>query len=366
VPYSPDRVHVSSEYDRQVCFCAPIYRPGTRRDVTQHSIPDGSASTPCGSLICGADLDDLAIANGHRTLRIVGAQAYDGSGRHREPPWPAHGGDRAGTDDSCQGADVELQGANRNAWNVAAQKYVREFDEHLELARRGGALLAVELDLLGDVLTAGPRVVHLQSGHGLETIDLRRRGASSVIGVDFSQVTTTAAAGRAARVVDHTSFVVADVMRTPLADRCADLVYTGKGALMWLDDLDRWVGQVRRLLVDTGHLFVFEEHPVACLWSRDDTHTVVRGDRNYFGGTRVNDSFPASGIKQYTTDPTVVAVEWQWTIADVVNTILNHGFELMHLGEYPEPFWRPQGVDINAWNGRLPNAFSLLARRKPS
>src|ERR1035438_5028438 len=33
------------------------------------------------------------------------------------------------------------------------------------------------------------------------------------------------------------------------------------------------------------------------------------------------------------------------------------------LTEYPEPFWRPGGVNAAAWDGRLPNTYSLLARR---
>lgn len=39
------------------------------------------------------------------------------------------------------------------------------------------------------------------------------------------------------------------------------------------------------------------------------------------------------------------------------------GLELLSLGEYPEPFWKPGGVNAAAWDGRLPNSFSLLARR---
>jgi hypothetical protein len=37
--------------------------------------------------------------------------------------------------------------------------------------------------------------------------------------------------------------------------------------------------------------------------------------------------------------------------------------ELLSLAEYPEPSWRPAGIRAAAWDGRLPNAYSLLARR---
>jgi hypothetical protein len=39
------------------------------------------------------------------------------------------------------------------------------------------------------------------------------------------------------------------------------------------------------------------------------------------------------------------------------------GLQVMHVGEHPEPFWRMGGGSAAAWNGRLPNTFSLLAKR---
>jgi hypothetical protein len=48
----------------------------------------------------------------------------------------------------------------------------------------------------------------------------------------------------------------------------------------------------------------------------------------------------------------------------LVTTVVGAGMEVLHLGEYPEPFWRAGGVTGAAWDGRLPNSFSLLARRR--
>ena len=76
-------------------------------------------------------------------------------------------------------------------------------------------------------------------------------------------------------------------------------------------------------------------------------------DRSYFATSHVNDTFPARG-----------ATEHQVTLAQLVMTVLGAGFELLHLAEHPDPFWRPDGDEpAAAWDGRLPNALSLLARR---
>jgi SAM-dependent methyltransferase len=250
---------------------------------------------------------------------------------------------------------------------VAAIKYAVESDALLTQARSGGALLDIERELLAPILVQGPRVVHLQSGHGLEDLDLARAGAATLVGVDFSRTTAGAARQRAQQLGVDVPYVTADALRTGLRDRCADLVYTGKGALMWLPDISAWAHEVARLLRPGGHLFVYEAHPAACLWARDADPVRVDRRHDYFGGTRVNDTFPASAIARYGTgsgpDHDLDAVEWQWTLADVVTAVLAARLELRHLGEHPQPFWRPSGRTCPAWAGHLPNSFSLLARR---
>jgi hypothetical protein len=147
--------------------------------------------------------------------------------------------------------------------------------------------------------------------------------------------------------------MLGEVPRTPLATGSADLVYTGKGALIWMRDLAAWAAEIARLLRPSGHLFIYEVHPAAVLWTWDEGQPRIREDRDYFGRSHVNDNFPAHG-----------AVQWQWRLGDVVTALATAGLEILHLGEYGEPFYRWGGVTAAAWEGRLPNAFSLLARLK--
>jgi SAM-dependent methyltransferase len=243
--------------------------------------------------------------------------------------------------------------ANRDAWELASQKHVREYDDLLAQAAAGSSLIAIERDLLRPVLRRSPEVVHLQSGHGLDDVALVRSGAKSVVGIDYSEVAVGAAQRRAADLGVACRYVVAAVPQVPLADASADLIYTGKGALIWMPDLAAWAGEVVRLLRPSGHLFVYEAHPAVPLWTWDVDRPRIRPDRSYFGRSHVNDTFPASG-----------AVQWQWTLGQIVTSVVAAGMEVLHLAEYPEPFWRAGGVSAAAWDGRLPNSFSLLARRR--
>lgn len=244
--------------------------------------------------------------------------------------------------------------ANQRIWNEASRKYVKEYQDLLVQAAAGSSLFSTERLLLRDVLRDAPEVVHLQSGHGLEDVALVHAGARCVVGVDYSEVAVRAAQRRADDLAVACRYLVATVPGVPLSDRSADLVYTGKGALIWMPDLTAWAREVRRLLRPSGHLFLYESHPAVPLWTWDEKSPQIRADRSYFGPRHVNDTFPGNG-----------AVEWQWTLGEIVTTVIGAGLEILHLGEYPEPFWRAGGVSAAAWNGRLPNSFSLLAR-KPS
>lgn len=242
--------------------------------------------------------------------------------------------------------------ANRKAWEAASQKHVREYDELLAQAAAGSSLIDTERQLLREILRRSPEVVHLQSGHGLDDVALVQAGAKSVVGVDYSQVAVRAAQRRADELGAACRYIVAAVPGVPLASASADLVYTGKGALIWMSSLTGWARDVTRLLRPAGHLFLYEAHPVSALWTWDENQPGIREDRNYFGASHVNDTFPARG-----------AVEWQWNLGQIITAISAAGLEILHVSEHPDPFWRPDGVFAAAWRGRLPNSFALLARQ---
>ena len=106
--------------------------------------------------------------------------------------------------------------ANRAVWEDASLKHVREHDELLEEARRGGSLNAVELEVLGPLLQDAPLVVHLQSGHGLDDVDLVRAGAGHVVGVDYSVVAASAADRRAREFAVSRAYEPAQRAAAPL------------------------------------------------------------------------------------------------------------------------------------------------------
>jgi SAM-dependent methyltransferase len=268
---------------------------------------------------------------------------------------PRSGSCEPGADWAIVGQVDPVVARNRAAWEQASHKHVREYQDLLDQARAGSSLAPCERDILRQLLASAPLVVHLQSGHGLDDIDLVAAGARCTVSVDFSQVAVTAAQRRARELDVTCRYITGSVPAVPLRDQCADLVYTGKGALIWMPDIDAWARAVARLLRPGGHLFVYEAHPMVPLWTLDQDQTAIRPDRSYFAASHRNDSYPARG-----------ATEWQWTLGQVVTATVAAGLQPRHLAEYPDPFWQPDGVTAAAWQGRLPNTYSLLACKAQS
>jgi SAM-dependent methyltransferase len=126
-------------------------------------------------------------------------------------------------------------------------------------------LLPFEVDELGPL---EGRLLHLQSGSGLDTLDIARLHPTvCVTGLDDSPHEVEAAAQLATevRLAGRARFVYANILHAVavLEHQRFDVVYTGKGALARIPDLDRWAEIVHDLVDPGGFLYCTEFHPAA-------------------------------------------------------------------------------------------------------
>jgi SAM-dependent methyltransferase len=266
-------------------------------------------------------------------------------------------------------ADREaLRDANEAAWNVVAAKYAPDVEADVALIRSGGtSLLPPELDALAPLLPRCGRAIHLQCSHGLDALSLWRLGAREVVGIDLSERMLALARRKAELLGAPATWHHADVLAPPaeLAGT-ADLVYTGKGALPWVLELDEWARVAARLLEPGGHFYLYEGHPLNWVWAPDAADVSLRADWDYFARTaRVNDDFPGRFLDNAAppgTEPRR-AYERQWSLGEVVTALAEAGLVLEWLSEHPEHFW-PQFPHVPADQlRRLPHTFSLLMRK---
>ncbi|MCV7419431.1 class I SAM-dependent methyltransferase [Mycobacterium yunnanensis] len=224
----------------------------------------------------------------------------------------------------------------------------------------------------------GLDVVHLQCHIGTDTVSLARLGAKSVTGLDFSPSAIDAGRALAARAGAEVTFVEADVANAAaaLGAQCADLVYTGIGALCWLPDIREWAGVVASLLRPGGRLFVREGHPI--LWAmsdpRPDGLLVVEFPYFETPGTRFvyEDTYAGAGV---VSSPESVA--FNHGLGEIFTALLEAGFRITGFEEHRELAWNffddamvaspeHEGEFVLAEGGdRLPMTYTLQAVWEP-
>jgi SAM-dependent methyltransferase len=231
-----------------------------------------------------------------------------------------------------------------------------------------------ERDEVGDV--TGKTLLHLQCHFGLDTISWARLGAAHVTGVDFSEAAIASARELAAGtgLADRARFVASNIydLPGPLEGETFDVVYTGRGALGWLPDLEPWAEMVASFLTPGGIFFIHEGHPI--LWALDDEQPVgsLRLAYDYWGGETL--TFPVEGSYADPTAAVDAEVEhgWNHSLGEVVTLLARNGLRIEFLDEkrelgWPAAFLQDRGDGSFVWPddlpGSLPLMYSLRARK---
>jgi SAM-dependent methyltransferase len=269
---------------------------------------------------------------------------------------------------AAEAADPRLMhAATRLAWDEAAERYERWLPEAIELIRSGGTnLLPPELELIGDLHGRCRRAIHLQCAAGRDTLSLWNLGADEVVGVDYSPRMLELAEELTRAVGAPARWIESDVLDTPHElDGTADLLYTGRGSLIWLQDLDAWAAVLQRLLSPTGRLVLFEGHPAEWLFDADEDGNWIATDYDYFAGPEASKGWAPEYIDRLSVDEGDQSWKFarSWTLGEILTAMLGAGLRLERVAEHPTDWWgghadvRPEERD------RIPLSFSVVAHR---
>jgi SAM-dependent methyltransferase len=264
--------------------------------------------------------------------------------------------------------------SNRAGWNEGALHYSAEIAGTIAFIGQGKSNLhPVERRNLGDLRSWCGTAIHLQCASGRDTLSLLNEGVARVVGVDISDVhienarQTTAGLARMGRSV-QAEWIRCDVLDTPHdLDGTADLVYTGRGALCWLHDLQAYARVVARLLKPGGVYHVFDDHPITVLFDLEPETYVFRG-ASYFGHSESSTGWPSTYIGDSLGIPVEeqsVKFERSWNLMEVFDALSGAGLTVEYLGEHPEPYWDIFPNIKPELRGIIPLTFSLMARKKP-
>ena len=227
------------------------------------------------------------------------------------------------------GAHADL---NRRWWDERVPIHTASDFYDLEGFKAGGETLRpFEVEEVSPV--EGKRLLHLQCHFGLDTLSWARRGAS-VVGLDFSRPAVDAGQEIADELELDATFIAADVYDAVEAveGERFDIVYTGFGALSWLDDLPRWGAIVAELLTPGGFLYLSELHPFSDVFADEDLSVV----NDYFhdpAGERLEDGGGSYADLEAATANNATH-EWTHPLADVLGAVLGAGLRLESFHEY--------------------------------
>lgn len=270
-------------------------------------------------------------------------------------------------------ADAEVRARhqeNRRAWNEGAQSYTASNEARVQLLRKGKSNLhpveRANLERIGPLETWCKRAVHLQCASGYDTLSLLLGGAHEVVGVDISDVHIDNARWTSRQLEMPATWHCCDVLDTPSElDGTTDLVYTGRGALCWLHDLEGWAAVVARLLKSGGVFSLLEDHPASWLFSQVTERLTFSGN-NYFTHAEWNKGWPSSYIGELDvpTEAQTAKHERLWKIADVFGALVGAGLSVTYLGEHPDAYWDAFPKLSAEDKAKIPMTFSVIARKQ--
>jgi SAM-dependent methyltransferase len=245
------------------------------------------------------------------------------------------------------------------AWDLAAAIYERDEEHDLAFLRSGGvSLMPPERRHLGRLGSWCRRAIHLQCAGGKDTLSLWNLGAVEVVGVDISERMIASAARKSAALHAPASWHCSDILELPAElNETADLVYTGKGALPWIMDLTAWSRGVARLLRPGGSLYLFEGHPLDWVWDLEAAAYRLDSQRgDYFSPGLSDQRWPAPFLARLNSPGAEPPRAWetQWTLGDIINSLVEAGLRLRRFEEHPDLYW-----------DQFPNLAPDLARRLP-
>jgi SAM-dependent methyltransferase len=229
--------------------------------------------------------------------------------------------------------------ANLASWDEAVTLHVGSELYDVEGFRAGSSTLSeIELDELGPSVREGTTLLHLQCHFGLDTLSWARRGAI-VTGADFSGegVRTARSLADEVGLSRRATFVQSDVESLP--ERLSgsfDVVFASWGALIWLDDLERWADVVAHFLKPGGILYIAEFHPYAFLLADDATPRSLRIGYPYFmHGVPQRFDGPGDYAEPEARTENTITFEWLHGFGEIIDPLLRRGLRLDFLHELP-------------------------------
>lgn len=260
---------------------------------------------------------------------------------------------------------------NHDAWQKWVAPHVASAFYDVAGFKAGRDTLShVEHQALPDV--RDKTLLHLQCHFGMDTLSWARHGAM-VTGVDFSRNAIVAAQRLASDIKVPATFIESDVyqLRENLSGQF-DIVFTGLGAIGWLDDIDEWARIVAHFVKPGGRFFIFEGHPFSYVFADENKTPGWQVSHSYFDSASPETATERGSYADPQGDHLSTTHYWLHELGRIISALGQAGLHITQLSEYPFVAWpafpwlekRADGFwHIPAGVPSLPLTYSLLAEK---
>ena len=218
---------------------------------------------------------------------------------------------------------------NRRMWNEIVDIHWDHPDYKLnEFLNGWSSLKSIDHDFLPDVKNQA--LLHLMCQFGMDTLSWAREGAI-VTGVDISDRSIELANKLKEIATIEATFIKSDILElTGKLNQQFDYVYQSRGTICWLADINGWAKVVAEHLKPGGTLLLIDSHPIELVF--------LEKDFSYFqkGALRYSDERDYCDRDYRIKDD---CVEYQHTIADIMNALIAVGLQITSYHEYNKNFY---------------------------
>jgi SAM-dependent methyltransferase len=248
--------------------------------------------------------------------------------------------------------------ANHELWNLWTKRNAesQEYSDPYRQLKAGETTLEeIEIEELGDV--SGKTLLHLQCHFGLDTLSWARRGAS-VTGVDFSEEAVALAQSLSRDLGIDAEFMCSDIHDLPaVLHGTFDIVYTSRGVLCWLPDLERWAEIVAHYLKPGGIFYILGGHPIVRTLKPRTDGNGRPVEWGYFENGPIAVEERRSNANPTPHSPHM-AYYWPHSLGEVVTALCAAGLRLEFLHEFPGV------VEDRSYEEIEPGRYELRVHRK--
>ncbi|MFX1482560.1 MAG: class I SAM-dependent methyltransferase [Promethearchaeota archaeon] len=224
---------------------------------------------------------------------------------------------------------------NRELWDILATiHHETEFYDVEGFLKGKQTLDPIEIDELPDL--RGKSLLHLQCHFGMDTLSLAKLGAIAT-GVDFSSTAIELAKALSEAAGIDARFICSNVYDLPeVLDEKFDIVFTSGGVLVWLPDLDQWAKIISASLKPGGCFYIREDHPFAYIFDDEKDVHELKVKFPYFQSDRplMFETEGSYADKDAKTGK-MRSYEWNHTISQIINALINNGLRIDHFNEFP-------------------------------